>query len=203
MAPKSQLKHPQSHYSRNLAFRIIQQSIAVGGWDGMDMYSVPFPVSNLAQTFRIPAPEGKEGLERHGLNTSRLISVIVAWPGLTHKAEMLGEPVFGVAWCCQCHWMGQGRHPNLKMDMMIKWLFIKSSRKTWQIFLETTNNGHKMCEKTMCNMWSCVFPFCSVQNYHGNLEFSSWNIIKKSLKFFKTCLWEPCHWLWLFSDICW
>ena len=36
-------------------------------------------------------------------------------------------------------------------------LFIKSSRKTLQIFLKTPNSGHKMCEKTMCNMWSCVF----------------------------------------------
>ena len=37
----------------------------------------------------------------------------------------------------------------------------------------------------MCNMWSCVFPFCNVQNYHGNLGFLSWNIIEKSLKFFE------------------
>ena len=52
-------------------------------------------------------------------------------------------------------------------------LFIKSSWKTFQIFLKTPNNGHKMCEETMCNMWSCVFLFCNVQNYkyHGNLGF--------------------------------
>ena len=128
----------------------------------------------------------------HGLNLSRLMSVIVAWLGLIHKTEMHGEPVFGVAWCCQPHWMGHGPHPNLKMDVMIWWwLFIKSSSKTLQIFLKTPNSGHKMCEETMCNMWSCVFPFCNVLNYHGNLGFSFWNIIEKSLKFFKACLWEP------------
>ena len=38
--------------------------------------------------------------------------------GLTHKTEMLGEPVFGVAWCYQPHCMGHGQHPNLKMDLM-------------------------------------------------------------------------------------
>ena len=71
-------------------------------------------------------------------------------------------------------------------------LFIKSSRKTLQIFLKTPNSGHKMCEETVRNMWSCVFPFCNVQNYHGNLGFLSWNIIKKSLKFFEACLLESC-----------
>ena len=78
----------------------------------------PHPVSNLSQTFRFPAPEGKEGLERHGLNVSRLTSLYVAWLRLTHKTEMLGEAVLGIAWCCQPHWMGNGQHPNLKMDMM-------------------------------------------------------------------------------------
>ena len=36
-------------------------------------------------------------------------------------------------------------------------LFIKSSRNTLQIFLKTPNSGHKMCEETVRNMWSCVF----------------------------------------------
>ena len=49
-----------------------------------------------------------------------------------------------------------------------------------------------MCEETMRNMWSCVFPFYNVHNCHGNLGFLSWNIIEKSLKFFEACLWEPC-----------
>ena len=76
-------------------------------------------------------------------------------------------------------------------------LFI--SRKTLNIFLKTANStsGHEMCEETMCNTWSCVFPFCNIQNYHGNLEFLSWNIIKKSVKFFEACLWEP----WSYSGL--
>ena len=38
-------------------------------------------------------------------------------------------------------------------------LFI--SKKTLQFFLKTPNSasGHKMCDKTMCNTWSCVFHF--------------------------------------------
>ena len=121
----------------------------------MDMYSVARPVLNLSQTFRFPAPEGKECLEKHGL--SRLISMIVAWLGLIHKTQMLGEPVFCIAWCCQSHWMGHTRHSNLIMNMIWWWLFIKSSRKTFQIVLKTPNSGHKMCEETIHNMWSCVF----------------------------------------------
>ena len=39
-------------------------------------------------------PERKEGLERHGLNVSRLIALNVAWLALTRKTETLGEPVF-------------------------------------------------------------------------------------------------------------
>ena len=70
-------------------------------------------------------------------------------------------------------------------------LFIKSSMKTLLIFLKAPYNGHKMREESMCNMWSCVFPFHNVQNYHGNLGFLSWNIIEKPLKFFEACLWEP------------
>ena len=63
--------------------------------------------------------------------------------------------------------------------------------KTLLIFLKAPYSGHKMREETMCNMWSCVFPFHYVQNYHGNLGFLSWNIIEKSLKIFEACLWEP------------
>ena len=44
----------------------------------------------------------------------------------------------------------------------------------------------------MCNMWSCVFPFCDVQNYHENLGFLSLSSMEKSLKCFEACLLEPC-----------
>ena len=74
-------------------------------------YQIPF---NLSQTFRFPAPEENKGLERDGLHVSRLVSVNVAWLALTRKTEMLGEPVFSLAWCCQPHWMGHGQHPNIK-----------------------------------------------------------------------------------------
>ena len=36
----------------------------------------------------------------------------VAWLALTHKAEMLGQAVFGIAWCSQHYWVGHGQHPN-------------------------------------------------------------------------------------------
>ena len=70
--------------------------------------------------------------------------------------------------------------------------FIKWSRKILQIFLIKPYNGHKMCEEPMCNIWPCLFLFCNIQNCQGNLEFLSWNIIEKSLKFFDARLWEPC-----------
>ena len=119
VAPKSKMKHPQPHYSRNLALRILWQYFSVGRWDGMVMWSVLGPVSDLSQTYRFPAPEGKEGLEQHGLNVSKLISMNVhmAWLALSRKTKMHGEPVFDIAWCCQPHQMGHRQHPNLKMDI--------------------------------------------------------------------------------------
>ena len=54
-------------------------------------FRVRVPVSNLSQIFRFPLPEGKEGPERHGLNVSRLTSVIVAWLGLIHKTDRCSE----------------------------------------------------------------------------------------------------------------
>ena len=61
----------------NPALTILQQSFTADDWDGMDIYNVPRPVWQLLQTFRFPALEGKESLERHGLNVSRMIST---WP---------------------------------------------------------------------------------------------------------------------------
>ena len=90
-------QRPKLNTIRNLASKILWESFTAGGWDGMDMYSVSRPVSNLIQTYRFLTPEGKAGLERHGLNVSRLISVNVVWLALTRKTEMLREPVFGIA----------------------------------------------------------------------------------------------------------
>ena len=60
------------------------------------------------------------------------------------------------------------------------------------IFLKAPNSLHKVCEEVMRNMWSCVFSVLWHSEFHGNSEILSWNIIEKSLKFFKACLWEPC-----------
>ena len=76
---KDQDETPAAHYSRNLALRISRQSFAVGGLDGMIMYSVQRPVSNLSPIYRFLAPEGEEGLQRHGLKVQRLMSANVAW----------------------------------------------------------------------------------------------------------------------------
>ena len=92
-------KHLQLYYCKNLALRILRRSLAVGNSDGMAMYSGPRPVSNLPETLRFQARGSKERLGKHDLNAWRLISV--AWLAFTHKAEMLGESVFDVAWCCQ------------------------------------------------------------------------------------------------------
>ena len=72
---KTKIKHPQPHCFKNLALRILLQSFAADGWDCMDMYSMPHPVIKSVTDLPFPGPEGKEGLERHGLNVSRLISI--------------------------------------------------------------------------------------------------------------------------------
>ena len=116
---KVQDETPSASLLKKLALRILWQYFSVGRWDGMVMWSVPGPVSDLSQTYRFPAPEGKEGLEQHGLNVSKLISMNVhmAWLALSGKTKMHGEPVFDIAWCCQPHQMGHRQHPNLKMDI--------------------------------------------------------------------------------------
>ena len=61
----------------------------------------------------------------HGPNVcedSRMMSVNVACLALTHKTEMHGEPVFGIAWCCQPHRMGHWQHINS----------LRPSDATWQ-----------------------------------------------------------------------
>ena len=50
-------------------------------------------LSNLSQTFQLPALENNKGLGRHGLSVWRLMSINVAWLALTHKIEMHGEAV--------------------------------------------------------------------------------------------------------------
>ena len=77
---------------------------------------------NLLQTFRIPALEYNEGLERCGLNVRRLMSVSVAWLALTPVTNMHGEPVFDIAWCCQPDGMGHGQHLNQKWIWMDGWI---------------------------------------------------------------------------------
>ena len=75
---KTETKHPQIHYYRNLASRTFYWSLTVGDTDGMAMYNRPCPVSKLSQTFRFSALERKEGPRRHGLNVWRLMSVSMA-----------------------------------------------------------------------------------------------------------------------------
>ena len=60
--------------------------------DGMEMYNVPRPVSNLSQTFRFQALEGEKDI-KGGLNVWKLMSVIAAWLALTRKTELHGESV--------------------------------------------------------------------------------------------------------------
>ena len=116
VAPKIETKHHQHHYYINFALRILQQSFTVGASDDMDVDSVPCPVSDLSHTLWFLALEGKDGLERRGLNVWNLMSEIVAWPVLTRKAEMHGERVFNIACCCQRE-KGRRQYPNLKMDI--------------------------------------------------------------------------------------
>ena len=114
VAPKSEMKHPQPHYLKKLGIKDITAVLRGGRlwWYGhvQRATSCIKSVTNLP----LPGPRGKEELERHGLNVSKLISRNVAC-----KTETHGELVFDIAWCCQPHWMGHGKYPNLKMDMMV------------------------------------------------------------------------------------
>ena len=47
-----------------------------------------------------PCTKSKEDLGRHGLNVPRLMSVIESWLALPRKADIHGESVFDIAWCC-------------------------------------------------------------------------------------------------------
>ena len=42
---------------------ILQQSFTVNSFNGMDMYSMSRPESNLSQTFQLPLLEGEEGTQ--------------------------------------------------------------------------------------------------------------------------------------------
>ena len=81
MASKTETKHSQLHFYRNLTSRTLHRSFAVSDSNGMAImaiYSGPRPVSNLSQTFRFLALDGKEGQWRHGFNVWRLMSINVA-----------------------------------------------------------------------------------------------------------------------------
>ena len=79
--------------SDSLLTKLGMQSFAVGGWNGMNIYIGPRPVTNLSQTYRFPNLEGQEGLEMYGINMSRLVSRKVTWLALTRKTETHGDPV--------------------------------------------------------------------------------------------------------------
>ena len=64
----------------------------------------------LHQICHRPVPDTRRqgGLERHGLNVSRLIPVSVVRLALTRRTETPGEPVYDEAWFCQPHSMVHG-----------------------------------------------------------------------------------------------
>ena len=84
---------------------------AVGGSDGVDMYSVPCPVSNLSHTFWFAVLEDGVGLERKG------VKIDVSNCDLARKTELHGEPMLVISLCWKPYEMEYARHPNLKLDM--------------------------------------------------------------------------------------
>ena len=98
VALKTDTKHAQFHYYRNLALRISQQSFAVGGSDGTNMYSVPHPASNLSQTFWFPE---LERLRRPRKTWSECVKIGVSYFGLAAI-----EPQ-------------DRQHPRLKLDVWL------------------------------------------------------------------------------------
>ena len=70
-------------------------------------------------------------------------------------------------------------------------LFINSSRKTLLNFLKTPNNGNKMCEETMCNMWSCVFPCINLRIIVEICDFCLEISLKNHWNFFRLVCGNP------------
>ena len=113
--PRTKTKHHQLHYSRNSTLRILQQSFAVGGSDGIDMYSVHTSRIKCLANLAIHSMRWRG---RHRKTCSECAKNGVRECGrLTVKRELHGGPVFGIAWCCQPDQIGHRQHPKLKMDM--------------------------------------------------------------------------------------
>ena len=70
-----------------IGIRILQQAFTVGGWDSMDMYSVPRHVSNLSQTFCFLVPEGKKGLRKTWSECVKTAFSDFGLTGVDHKTD--------------------------------------------------------------------------------------------------------------------
>ena len=110
VAPNTETKRPQLHYYKSW-LRIWQQSFAVGGSDGMDMYSV-----SCVKSLRLSNlwPQSQEGFKKMVWRYEDRLQYLWSgchWP--THKTEMYGEPAFNIARCCQHYRIGHGQHHNL------------------------------------------------------------------------------------------
>ena len=96
---KTETKHPQLHSYWNLASRTWHRFFAVGDSYGMVSFNGPRPVSNLSQTFHYPAPERKEGLISHDIDTCGLASINPldrdAWRAGVWHSPVLRTPLNG------------------------------------------------------------------------------------------------------------
>ena len=56
-------KNPQLQYYTNWALTILQQSFTVNSFNGMDMYNMSRPESNMSQTFQFSLLKGEDGAQ--------------------------------------------------------------------------------------------------------------------------------------------
>ena len=111
---------------------ILQQSFTVGSSDGVDMYSVPHPVSNLSQTYRSSTLESEDGPARCDPNVLRLMLDNVACLALTRKTETHGELVSDGA-TNPIRWDGDSTLISKWMDGW-RWMDVDGLMDGWMLY---------------------------------------------------------------------
>ena len=120
LLPKTEKKYPGLHYCRNVVLRILWQSFTIGGSDSRDILGQDMPQAKdqSRHGFKDSRHQRESMAQKDGVLIGEMMSQNVARLALTRKTGTRGRVVFGVAWCCQPHWMEHRYQPNLKRIWM-------------------------------------------------------------------------------------
>ena len=138
VAPKTESKHPQSHNSKNFGIKDITSVLHSVGADMIWTYTTCHVLYKICL--------------RPRKTWSECVKTDISDCGLTgvdsqdRCAKMHGETVFGLAWCCQPHWMGHGQHGRCdswddnSVKSLSKCIRFYSRKCIWNCRLK--NGGH-------------------------------------------------------------